>query len=144
MIDEPEDVLLAREVLERKTGPEARPFARQLARAVIRWWESAMFWRDQAGALGPALLRANEELAELRVAAKTLSDASTHCRSCRDCGDGPCCDECGAEAASTAVDRLMQPYGPPARERPETCDACKLPIPDQSFYCTCVEPRFSS
>lgn len=67
MSDEPEEVALARKTLERKTGPQSHPTAQQLARAVIRWWESAMFWRDQAGALGPALLRANEELSRRRL-----------------------------------------------------------------------------
>ena len=60
MSNEPEDVVLARETLERKTGPQSHPIAQQLARAVITWWESSDFWRSQAGALGPALLRANE------------------------------------------------------------------------------------
>lgn len=53
------------------------------------------------------------ELAQLLVlladAAKTLADASDHCRLCSDCGDGPCCAECGAEAAANAVDELLYP-----------------------------------
>ncbi len=43
------------------------------------------------------------EAARLRVIATRIADAAAHCRSCRDCGDGPCCTRCDVEAASAAL-----------------------------------------
>ena len=39
----------------------------------------------------------------LLLAAQRLIDATRHCRSCRDCGDGPCCGNCDVQAATDAI-----------------------------------------
>lgn len=54
---------------------------------------------------------AEAEVTLLRAAAKTLADAADHCRHCQVCGDGPCCDLCGSEAASERVAELVAKVG---------------------------------
>ena len=35
--------------------------------------------------------------------ATRIANAAQHCKSCRDCGDGPCCDQCDVDAACAAL-----------------------------------------
>lgn len=39
------------------------------------------------------------EVLRLSALANRLADAAEHCRCCRDCGDGPCCDACDVAAS---------------------------------------------
>lgn len=57
----------------------------------------------------PEPMTNRELLLRLRDAAKALSDAATHCRSCRDCGDGPCCVDCIEDTSTLQlVDQLLR------------------------------------
>lgn len=47
-----------------------------------------------------------ENVPSLAIAACRLADAADHCRMCRECGDGPCCNDCDVEAATVAVRAL--------------------------------------
>lgn len=44
---------------------------------------------------------------DLATAARDLVDAAAHCRMCRECGDGPCCGDCQAEAVSARMESLL-------------------------------------
>jgi hypothetical protein len=45
-----------------------------------------------------------------------MSDAWEHCRGCRDCGDGPCCDECLREQHAILAADTPAPVEPPNEE----------------------------
>lgn len=44
---------------------------------------------------------------EERDAARALIDAASHCRMCRECGDGPCCSNCGVEQATQELEAQL-------------------------------------
>lgn len=54
------------------------------------------------------VLELGREAGELKEAARALVDCATHCRMCRECGDGPCCSECGSEAACERIADLRK------------------------------------
>lgn len=53
--------------------------------------------------LAAELARVRGELEQVRAAAVRLDDATGHCLSCRECGDGPCCERCEVVVASEAL-----------------------------------------
>lgn len=52
-----------------------------------------------------------ERVDVLKKLGSALSESLEHCRACRECGDGPCCDDCGAQAALEAWDTDQLRYG---------------------------------
>lgn len=59
------------------------------------------------GRLIGALRHERQQHKSLRDAAQALADSANHCRICRECGDGPCCSDCGSEIASDRVGQLI-------------------------------------
>jgi hypothetical protein len=47
-----------------------------------------------------------EQVEKWKAMAEELGDVLEHCRGCRKCGDGPCCEHCGSDKALAKLEAM--------------------------------------